>query len=86
MSGIKNTFQGFMNASLGRGYHTNKSVSGYKRKGREKAAQIEKDEMFASAAGDMPDPEALRMKARRAAARRKGSRANTILTEQDTLG
>ena len=86
MSGIKNTAQGFINASLGRGYHTNKSVSGYKRKGREKAAQIEKDEIFASAAGDIPDPEEIKLENRRKAARRKGSRASTILTKDETLG
>lgn len=46
------------------------------------AEQLRKDEMFAS--GRMPDEEELRRSQRRIAARRRGSRAETVLT--DTLG
>ena len=46
------------------------------------AEQLRKDEMFA--AGRMPDEEELRRNQRRIAARRRGSRAETVLT--DTLG
>ena len=44
--------------------------------------QLRKDKMFA--AGRMPDEEELRRNQRRIAARRRGSRAETVLT--DTLG
>ncbi len=64
------------NLILGRGYATNKE------RRQEKAAkrQAALDQVFASA--QMPDEEELRRTERRKAARRKGSRAETILTDQ----
>ena len=84
MSGIKNTVQKFKNASLGRGFHTSKEVRTYK--ARHKAADVKagKDKMFQNAV--LPDEEEIRLVERRKAAKRKGSRAQTVMTDRDTLG
>ncbi len=64
------------NLILGRGYKTNTE------RRHEKAAKRQQalDQVFASA--QMPDEEEVRRTERRKAARRKGSRAETILTDQ----
>ena len=43
-----------------------------------------KDEQFANAA--MPDEQAIKLAERRKAARRRGSRAATVMTSDETLG
>jgi len=80
MSGLKNTSKRIMNASVGRGYMTNEERR-QKKKGKIKKA---KDKMFQSAA--LPDEEEIRLVERRKAAKRRGSRAQTVLTDLDTLG
>jgi len=80
MSGLKNTAKRLANASLGRGYATNDERR-QKKKAKIKAG---KDKMFQNAA--MPDEEDIRRVERRKAARRRGSRANTVMTNRDTLG
>ncbi len=81
MSGLKNTGKRLTNFGLGRGYATNEE-NREKKKAKIKAG---KDKMFQSAA--LPDEEEIRRVERRKAARRRGSRAKTILTDRDdTLG
>ena len=79
MSGLKNTFKRIMSFSKGSGYETHQE-SDIRRGGPKKRA----DELYASAA--MPDEDDLTRQARRRQARRRGSRASTILTDQDSLG
>jgi len=81
MSGLNNTFKRIMSFSKGSGYETH-TESDIRRGGPEKREQKRLDEMFAS--GQVPDEDLLKLAARRRAARRRGSRADTILT--DTLG
>lgn len=76
MTGLKNTVKRSMNLSLGKGYKTNKE----RKQEKQAKRQAGLDEVFASA--QMPDEEEVRRKERRKAARRKGSRAETILTDQ----
>jgi hypothetical protein len=80
MSGLKNTAKRLANMSLGRGYKTNDERR-QEKKGKITAA---KNKMFQSA--QMPDEEDIRRVERRKAARRRGSRAQTVMTERDTLG
>lgn len=85
MSGIKNTIQKFANASSLKGFKTNEQV----RRPKEEAKRIERrNKMYANAA--MPDEEFIKRNERRKAAKRGGSRADTLLTNQvggsDTLG
>jgi len=80
MSGLKNTGKRLVNMATGRGYKTNRE------RRMEKAAKVQagKDKMFSDA--EMPDEELIARNERRKAARRKGSRVSTILTDEDTLG
>lgn len=80
MSGLKNTGKRLTNMAVGRGYATNEE------RRKKKAAKVKagKDKMFQDAT--MPDEEDIRRVERRKAARRRGSRANTVLTERDQLG
>ena len=78
MSGLKNTAKRLFNFSIGKGYKTRDE----RRQERIAAEQSRKDKMFR--AGQIPDEEEVRRNQRRIAARRRGSRAETILT--DTLG
>jgi len=80
MSGLKNTMKRMANASLGRGYETNRE------KKQKKAAkhQAALDRVYTGA--QIPDPEEIKRKEKRKSARRRGSRADTILTDQETLG
>lgn len=80
MSGLKNTVKRFANASMGKGYMTNRE----RRQKRAAKVQAAKDEIFQNA--EMPDEEVIRRNERRKAASRQGSRANTILTNRDSLG
>ena len=80
MSGLKNTVRRMGNASIGRGYQT----SGERK--RKEAAKVQNalDEVYSGA--EVPDDEQLKRTERRKAAKRQGSRANTILTNNDQLG
>ena len=80
MSGLKNTSKRLVNLSVGKGYKTNQE------RRDEKKAKIQKakDKQFENAM--MPDEEEIKRAERRKAARRKGSRAATVLTSGDTLG
>lgn len=79
MSGLKNTWRRSGNFILGKGYTTKKE------RDRKKAAQrqAELDKVYQGA--QIPDEEEIQRDERRKAAKRRGSRADTILTE-DTLG
>ncbi len=80
MSGLKNTVKRVVNASIGKGYKTGREIRA------EKAAKAQaiKDKMFAS--GLVPDEEEIKRNERRKQAKRQGSRANTVLTDRETLG
>ena len=84
MSGLKNTFRRIWNLGTPGG------VKGYKTKREddaEKAAkeQTRKNTMFAGA--EVPDIETIKRNEQRKAAKRQGSRANTVLTDSgDKLG
>ncbi len=80
MSGLKNTVKRFVNASMGKGYKTGREI----RTERATKAQGVKDKMFSSA--QIPDDEEIKRNERRRQAKRAGSRANTVLTDQDKLG
>ena len=81
MSGLKNTWRRIGGFLTGQGYKTSKEKSAQDAAQR----QSERDEMFASATR-IPDDEVLKRNARRKAAKRQGSRANTVLTNSDQLG
>jgi len=80
MSGLKNTGKRLWNLGVGKGYKTNKEVQ------MEKEAKIQKgkDKLFHSAV--VPDDEAIKRNERRKAAKRSGSRASTVMTDEDRLG
>ena len=78
MSGLENTVKRIANASMGKGYKTNRERRTL-RAGRKQDAL---DKMFSSA--EMPDEEQVRRSERRKAAKRRGSRIENVLT--DTLG
>ena len=80
MSGLKNTVRRMANASLGKGYAT-KDERLAQRKAK---SQARLDKTFQSAL--MPDEEEIAREERRKAATRRGSRADTVLTDQDLLG
>lgn len=80
MSGLKNTVKRLANASMGKGYKTNREIREEKKMKRQQAL----DKIYEGA--EMPDERALRRAARRKAASNKGSRVSTVLTDQDTLG
>lgn len=81
MSGLTNTVKRMQNLSVGKGYMTNKE-----RHQENKAKKQKKlDKVYASA-NVIPDEEVIKRNARRKAAQRQGSRASTVLTNQDTLG
>jgi len=80
MSGLNNTVKRIGNASLGRGYMTNQE-----RRDKKKAQVTKaKNKMFQNAM--MPDEEDIRRVERRKAAKRRGSRASTVMTDRETLG
>ena len=84
MSGLKNTVRRMANASRGLGYKT----SGEKKRSdaakHEAAEQARLDEIYSGA--QMPDEELIRRNERRKAAKRRGSRISTVLTDEDQLG
>ena len=76
MSGLENTAKRMFNVGRGKGYQTNKER---RAKGAAKRQQA-LDAVYAGA--QIPDEEEVRRKERRKSARRRGSRAETILTDQ----
>lgn len=80
MGGLKNTVKRVSNAVVGRGYMTNDE----RRQKKKAKVTAGKNKMFQNAA--LPDEEDIRRVERRKAAARRGSRAQTILTDRDTLG
>jgi len=80
MSGLKNTGKRFINASIGKGYATNKE----RRAKKVAKHQAGLDAMFAGA--ELPDEELIKRNERRKAAKRRGSRVSTVLTDEDQLG
>ncbi len=76
MTGLKNTHRRIHSFAHGRGYTTRDE----RRQKRVAAEQARKDKMFAGA--ELPDEEDIRRRERKKAARRKGSREETILTDQ----
>ena len=80
MSGLNNTVRRLANVSRGKGYMT----SGERKRKEAAAVQTKKDKMFAGAT--MPDEEEIARNERRKAAKRRGSRVSTVMTDDDTLG
>jgi len=80
MSGLKNTGKRLWNVGIGKGYKTNTEL----RQEKEAKIQAGKDQLFAGA--EIPDEEAIKRNERRKAAKRSGSRAKTVLTDEDRLG
>ncbi len=80
MSGLTNTRKRLVNIHLGRGFKTNAE----RRKEKADKKQAALDSVYANAL--IPDEEEVRRNERRKAAKRRGSRASTQLTDQDTLG
>jgi hypothetical protein len=80
MGGLKNTVKRLHNFGTWKGYKTNSEIRA------ERAAKVQKkkDKMFLSA--EIPDEEAIKRNERRKAAGRQGSRASTVLTDEDRLG
>lgn len=76
MSGLKNTAKRMMSFSKGKGYTT-----GAERQAKADAAEKGRLDAIYGAA-QLPDEEAQRRKARRTQAGRRGSRAETVLTDQ----
>ena len=80
MAGLKNTVRRMANASLGKGYQT--TVERREKKAVKKQSKL--DEIYAGA--QIPDEELIRRNERRKAAKRRGSRISTVLTDEDSLG
>jgi len=76
MGDLKNTNRRVHNLIIGKGYSTRDE----RRQKRVAQEQTRKDKMFAGA--ELPDEEAIRRTERKKAAKRRGSRAETILTDQ----
>jgi hypothetical protein len=84
MSGLQNLIQKSSNLTKGRGFKTHDQRKRSKAANQAVAATDAKDLMFQSA--QLPDEESIRRMERRKAARRRSARAQTILTDRDTLG
>ena len=80
MSGLKNTIKRGFSLSQGQGWTTSKE----RRAKREAKEQARLDKIYAGA--DLPDEEVIRRNERRKAAKRRGSRISTVLTDEDQLG
>lgn len=80
MSGLKNTGKRLWNMTTGKGYKTNEEA----RQEAEAKRQGALDKIYSSVA--IPDEEEIQRNERRKAAKRQGSRANTVLTDRDRLG
>lgn len=82
MSGLSNTWKRLGNLAGGKGYKTNKE----RRTEADAKAQGKLDKVYSDAAGVIPDEEVIKRNERRKAAKRQGSRASTVLTNNDQLG
>jgi len=80
MSGLKNTAKRSFNFGIGRGYKTNEE----RRQGKRDKITKRKNKMFANAS--LPDEEEIRRVERRKSAKRQGSRAQTVMTDRESLG
>ena len=80
MGGLANTAKRSFNLSIGRGYKTNEER---RQKKRDKITKA-KNKMFANAS--LPDEEEIRRVERRKSAKRQGSRAQTVMTDRESLG
>jgi hypothetical protein len=80
MGGLKNTAKRIGGALTGKGYMT----SDERRKKKAAKVKQKKDKMFQDA--KLPDAEEIKLVERRKAAKRKGARAQTVLTDRETLG
>ncbi len=80
MGGLKNTMKRVTNLGLGRGYKTNEE----RRQAKLGKITKAKNKMFASAM--LPDEEEIRRVERRKSAKRQGSRAQTVMTDRQSLG
>ena len=80
MGGLNNTVKRLHNFGTGKGYKSNDEIRAEKKA----KVQKKKDKMFNSAM--VPDEEAIKRNERRKAAGRQGSRATTVLTNEDQLG
>ncbi len=80
MSGLKNTVRRMFNVGRGKGYQTNVEA----KQQRQRKTQSKLDEIYAGA--QIPDAELIQRNERRKAAKRRGSRLATVLTDEDTLG
>jgi len=80
MSGLKNTVKRAINASVGKGYKTNREQHEEKRAKHQAAL----DKVLAGA--EMPDEEVIKRNERRKAAARRGSIQRNVLTDEDSLG
>ena len=80
MSGLKNTAKRSWNLGVGRCYKTNEER---REKARSKITKA-KNKMFANAS--LPDEEEIRRVERRKSAKRQGSRAQTVMTDRESLG
>ncbi len=81
MSGLKNTTKRLWNFSTGKGYKTD----GENRAENKAKKQAKLDKVYVDA-NTIPDDELIKRNERRKAAKRQGSRAATVLTNQDQLG
>lgn len=80
MGGLSNTRKRMFNFSRGKGYKT-----GAERQAEGDAkVQAGKDKIFADAT--LPDEELIKRNERRKAAKRRGSRVSTVLTNRESLG
>ena len=80
MSGLKNTAKRIGSAVTGGGYMTSEE----KRQKKKNKIKTKKDKMFQEAV--LPDEADIRLVERRKAAKRTSARAQTVLTNRDTLG
>lgn len=80
MSGLSNTKHRLKNVLRGKGYKSDDEIAAERKAKRQNAL----DEIYSGA--EAPDDELLKRTERRKAAKRQGSRANTVLTNNDQLG
>ena len=80
MSGLKNTRKRLWNVGHGKGFKTDSEIQQEKDVKKQNAL----DKVYAGA--EVPDDEQLKRDERRKQAKRQGSRANTILSNNDQLG
>lgn len=80
MGGLANTAKRSFNLGIGRGYKTNEE----RRQSKRDKITKRKNKMFADS--QLPDEEEIRRVERRKSAKRQGSRAQTVMTDRESLG